>query len=55
MSRWGLLSDLTHEILTFVKISKIKTNLKTHLKMLKTKNLNSLYDFTLEISQKPSQ
>ena len=56
MSRWGLLSDLTHEILPFLKISQIKTNLlKTHLKMPKTKNLNSLYDLTLEISPKPSQ
>ena len=41
LSKWGLLSDLTHEILIFVKISQIKTNLlKTHLKMPKTKNLN---------------
>ena len=41
LSKWGLLSDLTREILTFVKISQIKTNLlKTHLKIPKTKNLN---------------
>ena len=48
------LQHLTHEILVFVKISQIKTNLlKTHLKMSKTKDLNCLYDFTLEISSNP--